>query len=129
MQYSSFHHQTTFTTRHIQNWVLFLLWLSVFIFSGAVSPLLPRSMLDTNRPGGFIFQCHIFLLFHTVYGVLRPRMLKWCVISFSSRPDDVLSSLCTITHLYWVALHGMAHSFIELGSAMIYVIILISHFL
>ena len=28
--------------------------------------------------------------------------------------DHVLSELSTITHLSWVALHGMAHSFIEL---------------
>ena len=29
----------TFSTRHIHNWVLFLLWLSFFIPSGAISPL------------------------------------------------------------------------------------------
>ena len=31
----------TFTTRHIQNWVSFLLWLSLFILSGAIPPVFP----------------------------------------------------------------------------------------
>ena len=31
-----------------------------------------------------------------------------------------------MTHPSWVALHGMAHSFIELDMAMIYVISLVS---
>ena len=37
-----------------------------------------------------------------------------------------LSELSTITHLSWVALQGMAHSFIELDKAVIHVISLIS---
>ena len=36
--------------------------------------------------GEFIFQCHIFLLFHSVHGVLKVRMLKWFAFSFSSEP-------------------------------------------
>ena len=71
----------TFTTRHIQNW-LFLLWLSLFILSGAISPLFSSSILGTYQPGKFIFQCH----FHTVHGVLKARMLKWFGIPFSSAP-------------------------------------------
>ena len=45
----------TFTTRHIHNWELFLLWPSCFILSGAISscpPLFPSSILDTFQPGG-----------------------------------------------------------------------------
>ena len=38
-------------TRHIHNWVSFLLWLSLFILSGAISPLFPSSILDTSCPG------------------------------------------------------------------------------
>ena len=37
--------------RHIHNWVSFLLWLSLFILSGAISPLFPSSILDTSCPG------------------------------------------------------------------------------
>ena len=40
--------------------------------------------------------------------------------------DHVLSELSTMTCPSWVALHGMAHSFIELDKALIYVISLIS---
>ena len=36
--------------------------------------------------------------------------------------DHVLSKLSTMTHLSWVALHGMAHSFIELDKAVVHVI-------
>ena len=48
---------------HIYNWVLFLLWLSYFIPSGAISPLFSSSILGKYPPGRFIFQCHIFLPF------------------------------------------------------------------
>ena len=44
------------------------------------------SMLGTYWPGEFIFQCPIFLPFHTVHGVLKARMLKWFAIPFSSGP-------------------------------------------
>ena len=62
-------------TSHIHNWVLFLLWLHLFILSGVISPLFSSSILDTYLPGEFIFQCHIFLPFHTVHGVLKARIL------------------------------------------------------
>ena len=40
--------------------------------------------------------------------------------------DYILSELSTITRLSWVALHGMAHSFIELDKAVVHVIRLVS---
>ena len=76
-------------TRHIHNWVLFLLWLHPFILSGVISPLISRSILGTYRPGEFIFQCPIFLSFQTVHGVLKARILKWFAIPFSSGPHCV----------------------------------------
>ena len=54
------------TTSHIHNWVLFFLWLHPFILSGVISPLITSSIFGTYRPGEFIFQCPIFLPFHTV---------------------------------------------------------------
>ena len=48
-------------------------------------------------------------------GVLKARILKWFAILFSS--GSHLSELSTMTHPSWVALHGMAHSFIELDEA------------
>ena len=40
--------------------------------------------------------------------------------------DHILSELSTVTRPSWVALHGMAHSFIELDKAVIHVIRLVS---
>ena len=71
-------------TSHIRSWVLFLLWLHPFILSGVISPLISSSILGTYQPGEFIFQCPIFLPFHTVHGVLKARILKWFAIPFSS---------------------------------------------
>ena len=67
MQYCSLRHQTTSITSHIHSWVLFLLWLHLFILSGFISPLISGSILGTYQPGEFIFQCPIFLPFHTVH--------------------------------------------------------------
>ena len=66
----------------------------------------------------------IFLPLHTVHGVLKARMLKWLL--FPSPVGHVLSDLSTMTRLSWVALHSMAHSFIELDKVVIHMISLIS---
>ena len=58
----------TSITCHIHNWTLFSLWLRLFILSGAFAPLFSSSILGTYQPGEFIFQCPIFLSFHTVDG-------------------------------------------------------------
>ena len=42
--------------------------------------------LGTYEPGEFIFQCPIFLPFHTVHGVLKARIPKWFAIPFSNGP-------------------------------------------
>ena len=56
----------TSITSHIHNWAWFSLWLCLFLLSGVISPLFSSSILGTYQPGQFIFQCHIFLPFHTV---------------------------------------------------------------
>ena len=70
-----------------------LKWLSSssssFTLSGVISPLISSSILGTYWSGEFIFQCPIFLPFHTVHGHLKARMLKWFAIPFSSRPHFV----------------------------------------
>ena len=58
----------------------------VFILSGVISPLISSSILGTYRPGEFIFQCPVFLPFHTFNGVLKARILKWFAIPFSNGP-------------------------------------------
>ena len=79
-----------------------------------------NSMLGTYRPVEFIFQCPIFLPFHTVHVVLKARILKWFAIPFSS-------GQCFVRALHHDpsvlgALHGMAHSFTELDKAVAHVI-------
>ena len=81
-------------------------------------------MLGTYRPGEFISHCPIFWPFHTVHGVLKMRVQKWFAIP--SPVDHILSELSTMICLVWVALHGMAHSFIELDKAVVHVIRLVS---
>ena len=111
----------------IHNWLLFLLWLHPFLLSGVSSPLISSSILGIYRPGEFIFQCPIFLPFHTVHGVLKARVLNWFAIPFSSGP-------CFIRTLHhdpqsWVTLHAMAHRFIELDKAVVHVVRLVSFLL
>ena len=112
-----------FTIRHIHNWALLTLWLSLFIPSGVISLLFSSSVWYTYWPGGFIFQCRISLPFHTIHGVLKARLLN--CFPFPSSVDHILFKLSTMTYLSWVALCSMAHSFIELGEAVIHVICLV----
>ncbi|CAI9157153.1 unnamed protein product [Rangifer tarandus platyrhynchus] len=102
MQHCSLQHQTllsppdTSTTGHCFHFASgssFL--LELFLCSS------PVSVLDTYRPEGLIFQCHIFLPFRTVNGGLKARMLKW--FPFLSQMDQILSVLSTMTSPSWVA--------------------------
>ena len=43
------------------------------------------------------------------------RQEYWIGLAFPPSVDHVLSGLFTVTCTYWVSLHGMAQSFIELG--------------
>ena len=90
MHYCSLQHWTlllspvTSTTGYF-----FLLWLYLFILSWVISPLISSSILGTYWPREFPFQYPIILPFHTVYGVLKARILKWFAIPFSSGPHSV----------------------------------------
>ena len=55
---------------------------------------------------------------------LKARILKW--FAFPSPVDHILSELSTMTCPSWVALHSMAHSFIDLDKAVVHVISLVS---
>ena len=116
MQYCSLQHQTTFTTRHIHSWVSFLRWLNCFIPSGVISPLFSSSMSGTYWPGEFIFQCHIFLPFHTVQGVLKARILKWLAIPFSSGPHFVRTLRHDLSIMVGPAWHIVSLSYTRLWS-------------
>ena len=128
MQYCSLQHWTLVpspvTSQQSQHMGLFLLWLCLFILPGVISPLISSSIMGTYQPVEFTFLYPIFLPFHTVHGVLKARILKWFAILFSSGPRFVR----TLHHdpLSSVALHGMAHSFIESDKAVVHVIRLVS---
>ena len=62
--------------------------------------------------------------FQTIHGVLKARMLNWFTVPFSSGPH--FAELSIMTHLSWVALHGMAHSFIKLDKAAIHMVNLVN---
>ena len=64
------------------------------------------------------------ILIHTIHGVPKARVLKWFAIPFSSRPHFVRALHHDL--LSWMALHSMAHSFIELDKAVVHVISLVS---
>ena len=128
MQYCSLR-RWTFTTRHMDSWASFLLWLSLSIPSGAISLLFPVAYwIPTDLVGGrFIFHCHIFLHFHTVHGVLKARMLKWFAVRFSSGPSFVRTLHHDPSILGGSTCHGQ--SFIELNKAVIHMISWVSFFL
>ena len=102
-----------------------MLWPSLFILSGAISPLFPGSFLDTYPSGGahlpvlFIF-C-LFILFMEF-----SRQEYWSGLPFPSPVSHVLSELSTVARPSGVVLHSMAHSFTELHKAVIHVITLVS---
>ena len=104
---------------HIYNWGLFLIWLCLFILSGVISPLILQNILGTYRPGSSSFSVLSFCLFILFVGFSRQEY--WSGLPFPSLVDHILSELSTMTRPSWVALHGMAHSFIELAHSFIHV--------
>ena len=61
-----------------------------------------------------------------IHGVAKSRTRLGNFTFFPSPVNHVLSKLSTMTCRSWVALHGMAHSFIELDKAVVHVISLVS---
>ena len=65
-----------------------------------------------------------FCLFMLFMGFSRQEY--WSGLPFPSPMDHILWEFSTMICLSWVALHGMAHSFIKLDKAVVHVISLIS---
>ena len=116
----------TFTTRHIHNWALFLLWLSFFIPFGAISPLFSSAYWTTTNLGCSSFSVISLCLFILFMRQLFSRQEYWSGLPFPSLVDHVLSELSTMNCSSWLALHSMAPCFIELDKAVIHVISLVS---
>ena len=92
--------------------------LEVFLHPSPVAIWTPADL------GSSPFSVVSFCLFILFMGFSRQEC--WSGLPFPSPVDHILSELCTMTHSSWVALHGMANSFIELDKAVVHVISLIS---
>ena len=74
--------------------------------------------------GSSSFSVLSFCLFILFMGFSKQEY--WSGLPFPSLVGHILLELSTVTHPSWVALHGMAHSFIELDKAVVHVIRLVS---
>ena len=74
--------------------------------------------------GSSSFNVLSFCLFILFMGFSRQEY--WSGLPFSSPVNHILSELSTMTHPSWVALHSVAHGFIELDKAVVHVTSLIS---
>ena len=124
MQYCSSQHRTLLPSPVTSTTGCCFCFDCPFILSGVISPLISSSIFSTYWCGEFIFQCPVFLLFHTIHGVLKERILVWFAIPFSSGSHFVRT--LHMTCLSWVALHDMAHSFTELDKDVVHVIRLVN---
>ena len=73
--------------------------------------------------GGSSFSVPSFCLCILFMGFSRQE--NWSDLPFPFAVDHILSELTTMTCLSWVALQGMAHSFVELDKAVVHVINLV----
>ena len=84
----------------------------------------PVAYWTSSNLGGSSSGVISFCLFILFMGFSRQEY--WNGLPFPPPGKYVLSELSTMTHLFWVALHGMAHRFTKLhsplhhGKAMIY---------
>ena len=124
MQYCSVQHQTLLPSPVTSTAGLFLLWLHPFILSGVISPLISNSILGTYQPGRSSFSVLSFCLFILFMGFSRQEYRSG--LPFPSPVGHVLSEISTRTCPSWVALHGMAYSFIELDKAVVHMVSLVS---
>jgi len=118
MQDCSLQHQTllspadTYTTEsHFCFGPASSFFLELFAIALCSSPV---AYFEHFRPGGAHLPVSYFLPFYTVHGVLAARILEGFFLPSPPPVDHILSELFIMTHLSWVALHGIAHSFIEL---------------
>ena len=134
MQYCSLQHQTLLPLPVTPQLGVFFLLLFVwfhFCFASISSFFLelflhssPVTYWAPTDLGSSSFSVISFCLFILYMGFL---IQEYCSdLLLLSPVNHVLSELSTMACPSWVALQGMAHSFIELDKAMVYVISLVS---
>ena len=92
--------------------------LELFLCSSPVIYLAPTNLASSS------FTVIPFCLFILFMGF--SRLDYWSCLPFPSPVDHVLLELSTLTPPSWVALHGVAHSFIDLNKVVILVLSLTS---
>ena len=92
--------------------------LELFLCYSSVTYWAPTNM------GSSSFSVISFCLFNLFMQFSRQEC--WSGLPFPSSLDHTLSELSIMTHLSWVSLHDMAHSFFVLNKAVIHVISLLS---
>ena len=92
--------------------------LELFLHWSPVAYWAPNDLRSSS------FNVRSFCLFILFMGFSRQEY--WSDLPFPSPVDHILSDLSTMTCPSWVALHSMAHSFIEFDKAMVHVIRLVS---
>ena len=108
----------TSITSHIHNWALFSLWSDSLFFLDLFLDSSPVTYWAPTDLGSFSVLSFCFFILFMGFS----RQEHWSGLSFPSPVDLVLSELSTMTHPSWVALHGMAPSFIELDETVVHVI-------
>ena len=114
----------TSITSHIHNRVLFLHGSISSFFLELVLHWSPSAYWAPTNLGSSSFNVLSFCLFILFMGFSRQEY--WSGLPFPSPVYHILSEVSTMTHLSWVALHSMAHSFIDLDKAVVYVMRLVS---
>ena len=94
------------------------LFLELFLHWSPVAYLAPTDLGSSSLS---VLSFCFFILF---MGFSRQEY--WSGLPLPSPADHVLSELSTMTHPSWVALHDMAHTFIELDKAVVHVIRFVS---
>ena len=114
----------TSITSHIHSLVLFCFssipsfFLELFLCASPEAYWVPTNL---GRSSFSVLYFCLFIVFMEF-----SRQEYWNGLPFSSPVDHILSELSTMTHPSWVALHGIAHSFIDLDRAVVHKIRLVS---
>ena len=118
IQYDSLQHQplllspVTSTTRQCSCFgSVSSFFLELFLLSSPVVYWAPTDL------GNFIFQCPIFLPFHTAHVVLKATMLKGFAIPFSSGPCFCQNSPEWSVHLAWPYTQGFVLLIVSIMAA------------
>ena len=125
MQYCSLQHQTLLPSPVTSTTGCCFCFGSISsFFLELFLPCSPLACWAHTELGSSSFSVLSLCLFILFMGFWRQEY--WSSVPFPSPVDPILSELSTMTRPSWVALHGMAHSFLELYKAVVHVISLVN---